>query len=141
MVDIGVVPAINVVIVPICDYRLPKHACVVLVRPNLAPRGRISFGQHQGCKTWHFDPAELQCARSLGQDCVRPGNNCGNTRLRLADASTSRNLSLTTPSLRKKLYSSMFSFPAASSIFEHIWKENSSLWRSNKPRQVNLDKA
>ena len=47
-------------------------------------------------------------------------------------------LLLTTPPLRKKLYSSMLSFPAASRILEHIWKENSSLWRSNKPRQVYL---
>ena len=49
-------------------------------------------------------------------------------------------MALTTPPLRKKLYSSMLSFPAASSILEHIWKENSSLWRSNSPRQVNLNK-
>ena len=49
-------------------------------------------------------------------------------------------MALTTPPLKKKLYSSMLSFPAASSILEHIWKENSSLWRSNNPRQVNLDK-
>ena len=32
----------------------------------------------------------------------------------------------------------MLSFPAASRILEHIWKENSSLWRSNNPRQVYL---
>ena len=47
---------------------------------------------------------------------------------------------LTTPPRRKKLYSSILSFPAASSILEHIWKENSSLWRSNRPRHVNLNK-
>lgn len=45
---------------------------------------------------------------------------------------------LTTPPRRKKLYSSMLSLPEVSRIFAHIWKLNSSLWRSNSVRQVYL---
>lgn len=45
---------------------------------------------------------------------------------------------LTTPPRRKKLYSSMLSLPEVSRILAHIWKLNSSLWRSKSVRQVYL---
>lgn len=45
---------------------------------------------------------------------------------------------LTSPPRRKKLYSSMLSFPDASRILAHMWKLNRSLWHSNSPRQVYL---
>ena len=45
---------------------------------------------------------------------------------------------LTTPPRRKKLYSSMLSLPEVSWILAHIWKLNSSLWRSKRVRQVYL---
>lgn len=45
---------------------------------------------------------------------------------------------LTTPPRRKKLYSSILSLPEVSRILAHIWKLNSSLWRSNSVRQVYL---
>lgn len=47
---------------------------------------------------------------------------------------------LTIPPLRKKLYSFMSSFPAVSMILTHIWKLKSSLWISNKPRHVYLQR-
>ena len=45
---------------------------------------------------------------------------------------------LTTPPLRKKLYSSMLSLLAFSMIFTHIWNEKRSLCLSNNPRHVYL---